>query len=66
MKSKILTPEKLEKLRELQKQLTELQQRSDERIVLFESVLKNKELYRDQSAIINIKPHLVVLGGVII
>jgi hypothetical protein len=45
MKTKVLTSEKIEKLREVQKRLTELQQRSDERIVLFENLLKNKELY---------------------
>ena len=47
MKTKVLTPEKLEKLREVQKRLTELQQRSDERIALFENLLKNKELHRE-------------------
>ena len=45
MKTKVLTPEKLEKLRKVQKRLTELQQRSDERIALFENLLKNKELH---------------------
>lgn len=45
MATKTLTPEKIEQLKEIRKQLDELQKRSEQRIIELEKMMINNKLY---------------------
>ncbi len=45
MTTTTLTPEKIEQLKEIRKQLDELRKRSEQRIIELESIVTNQKLY---------------------